>query len=149
MPSVLLSGSAGSGKSQEARRLLAAASQPAVVVDFQEILASLLLQRRDPETGRYPARRIQDSYALPLAEYGRLALLTGAMAQEIDIIATNSDGDADRRAFLLSRLGPTASEVVIDPGRQVVIDRLTVEGTLDPQCLQAINRWYGRIPGGL
>ena len=38
---------------------------------------------------------------------------------------------------------------MIDPGIEVVTERLTVDGTLDPdQCRKAIGRWYGRIPPG-
>ena len=145
MASILLSGPPGAGKSQEARRLLAAASVPTVAIDFQELLASLLLQRRNPETGRYPPRRPQDAYALPMAEYGRQALISGAIAQELDVVLTNSDGDTDRRNFLLGRLGPLATERVIDPGLEIVTERLSVQGTLDPDCAAAISRWYGRL----
>ena len=145
MPNLLLSGPAGSGKSQEARRLLAAAVVPTVMIEFQQIYAGLLGVDRLPN-GRYPARRPQDSFALPLSEYGRQALISGAIAQELDIVLTNSDGNADRRAFLLGRLGPTASERIIDPGISVVTERLSVDGTLDPDCRNAIQRWYGRLP---
>ena len=145
MASILVSGPAGSGKSQEARRLLAAATVPTIMIEFQDLYASVLGIRRDPETGRYPARRPQDAYALPMAEYLRQAAITGAIAQELDVVLTSSDGDPDRRAFLLQRLGPTATEVVIDPGISVVTERLSVEGTLDPSCRDAIQRWYGRL----
>ena len=148
MASILLSGPAGAGKSQEARRLLAAASVPTIMIEFQDLYASVLGIRRNPETGRYPPRRPQDAYALPLAEYGRQALISGAIAQELDVVLTNSDGNADRRAFLLGRLGPLATERVIDPGISVVTERLSVQGTLSPDCLSAIQRWHGRIPLG-
>ena len=148
MANLLLSGPAGGGKTQEGRRLLAAASVPTVLIDFQDLYASVLGLRRDPETGRYPPRRPQDAYALPLAEYLRQAAISGAVAQEIDVVLTSSDGDADRRAFLLGRLGPTASERIIDPGIEVVTERLSVDGTLDPDCARAIQRWFGRIPLG-
>ena len=56
------------------------------------------------------------------------------------MILTNSDGDADRRQFLLGRLGPSAAERVIDPWHfEVVTQRLSVEGTLDPDCASAIS----------
>ena len=145
MPNLLISGPAGANKSAAARELLAAATVPTIMIEFQDLYASVLGLRRDPSTGRYPPRRPQDAYALPLAEYLRQAAITGAIAQELDIVLMNSDGDSDRRAFLLGRLGPTASERIIDPGIEVVTERLSVDGTLDPDCARAIQRWYGRI----
>ena len=50
-----ISGPAGSGKTQEARRLLDAAAGPMLAADFQSILAALLLLERLPN-GRYPNR---------------------------------------------------------------------------------------------
>ena len=145
MANLLISGPAGANKSAAARELLAAATVPTIMIEFQDLYASVLGIRRNPETGRFPPRRPQDAYALPMAEYLRQAAITGAIAQELDIVLMNSDGDSDRRAFLLGRLGPTASERVIDPGFQVVADRLTVDGTLNPECLAAIRRWHGRL----
>ena len=146
MASILLTGPAGSGKSQEARELLSAASVPTIMIEFQDLYAGLLGIRRNPETGRYPPRRPQDSYALPMAEYLRQSAITGGIFQELDVILTNSDGDADRRQFLLGRLGVGATERVIDPGIEVVTRRLSVDGTLDPDCKKAIDRFYGRLP---
>ena len=145
MPNLLISGPAGAGKTQEAHRLLEEMRGPGVVADFQAVYAMLLGIERLPN-GRYPARREQDAYALTLAEYVRRAIIMGAIAQEIDVIATNSDGNRDRRLFLLRLLGPGASERVIDPGISVVTERLSnPDGTLDDQCVKAIDRWYGRL----
>ena len=94
--------------------------------------------------GRYPLR---DERLLPLTEYARRAIITGAVAREIDVIATNSDGDPERRAFLLSTLGAGATERIVDPGRDVVAARLAdpATGDLSPECDAAIRRWYGRL----
>ena len=121
---------------------------PTIMIDFQSLYASVLGIERDPETHRYPPRRPQDAYALPMAEYLHQAAITGAIAQELDIVLTNSDGNTERRNFLLGRLGPTATERILDPGRSIVMERLTVDGTLDPDCHRAIQRWYGHIPLG-
>ena len=143
MPSILLSGPAGAAKSALARQLLAEHSGLAVAADFQSIYAALLLLERGPD-GRYPLR---DDRLLGITEYLRRAALSAARAREIDVVATNSDGDPERRAFLLRELGPGASERVVDPGREVVAARLAEPSTgeLGPQCEGAINRWYSRL----
>ena len=146
MANLLLTGPPAAGKSAEALRLIEAATTPTVMVDFQQQYASALGLRRDPSTGRYPRRREQDAYALAYAEYMRQAAITGALSMELDIIVTSADGDIDRRAFLLGRLGPGASEIVLDPGIEVVTQRLTIAGYLDPQCVAALARFYNRLP---
>ena len=94
------------GKSQEARRLLEAATVPTVVADFQSIIVALTLLERLP-SGRYPQRQeSQASWLLPMAETVRQVIIRVATERGIDVIATNSIGDATRRAALLARLGP-------------------------------------------
>ena len=141
---LLLSGPAGAGKSQEARRLLNESETPTVALDFQSLLAALLLLERD-ENGRYPKRLERQAYALPIAEYLRQAGITAAQGQEVDTIVTNSDGNATRRAALLTKMGAGSVERVLDPGRAVVTKRLSGEDGLDDQCAEAIGRWYGRL----
>ena len=145
MANLLISGPAGGGKSAEARRVLEAATEPMVAADFQTILAALTLLERGPD-GRFPPRReSQASWLLPLTEYIRMAVIGAAQERGVDVVTTNSDGSPERRAYLLSRLGPGATEVVIDPGIDVVTKRLSVDGTLSEQCRDAISRWSGRI----
>ena len=145
MPNLLISGPAGAGKTAEARRVLEAATEPMVAADFQTILAALRLLERGPN-GRYPNRiGAEASWLLPMTEAIRQTIITIAVDREIDVVATNSDGSPERRAYLLGRLGPGAVERVIDPGISVVTERLSVQGTLDPQCLEAIQRWHGRL----
>ena len=63
----------------------------------------------------------------------------------MDVVSTNSDGSPERRALLLSRLGPNSVERIIDPGIDIVTERLSVNGTISDQCRDAIQRWHGRL----
>ena len=143
MASILISGPAGGGKSQAAREILQDNSGPKIAADFQAIVAALLLLARDPVTGLYP---IRPTWVLPIAEYVRQAILSGALNRDLDVVATNSDGDFSRRQTLLSRLGSGATETVIDPGEDVVRARLSdlTTGEVGTDCEAAIQRWYGR-----
>ena len=116
----------------------------AVLADFQSLYASLLALERLPN-GRYPERAVLDAYAMPLTEYTRRAIITGATARQLDVITTNSDGSPARRAELLGLLGAGATELVLDPGVSIVRDRLSVDGALSTQCEEAIGRWYNRL----
>ena len=142
MPNILLSGPAGAGKSQEAKRRRDLASNPTVVADFQSLVVALLQQVRGAD-GTYPPR---PDWVLPLAEHLRREVIQSARARDIDVIATNSDGSPDRRAALLRALGPGASEVIIDPGEDVVRARLSnrATGALSLDCSTAMGRWYAR-----
>ena len=142
----LLSGPAGAGKSEKARRLLNAAAGPMVAADFQSILAALLLLERG-EDKRYPPRNpLQDPWLLPLVESIRQTVITFALRAEIDVVATNSDGSPERRALLLSRLGPGSAERILDPGFDIVTERLkSPNGLITRQCQDAIGRWYTRF----
>ena len=140
----LISGPAGAGKTQLARLILAQLRGRGVAADFQSIYAALLLLERHPG-GRYPERDPLDSHALPLAEYVRQAIITGAAAHDLDVVVTSSDGNPERRGFLLDRLGAGATETIVDPGLAIVRERLSVDGVLSNQCETAIDRWYGRL----
>ena len=143
---MLLSGPAGGGKSQHARGLLDAATVPTLAFDFQSLYSAILLLERMPD-GRYPNREPRHaSYALPMAEHLREVGISAAREREIDLIVTNSTGDPERRAYLLSRLGPSAREVVLDPGISTVRARLAGPGgVLSDDCNSAIRRWYGSV----
>ena len=129
---LLISGPAGAGKTQAARLALEQHPGPTVVADFQQLYASLLLLERDSD-GRYPERNPTDAHALAMAEFLRRRIITAAVERDLFPITTNSDGDPDRRAELLETLGPGSTEQVIDPGRDVVEERLSVAGFLSAQ----------------
>ena len=142
MPSILLSGPAGANKSALARRLLAESAELAAIADFQLVYRALTDVERGRD-GRYPLR---DDRLLPLTEYIRRAIITGAVTRDIAVIATNSDGSPERRAFLLGQLGPGATERIVDPGRHIVEARLSdpESGVLSSECDSAVSRWYSR-----
>ena len=122
-----------------------AAAGPMVAADFQAILAALTLLSRGPD-GRYPQRLdSQAAWLLPMTEAIRQTVITFAGERGIDVVATNSDGSPARRGYLLSRLGQSSIERVIDPGLDIVTERLTgPDGVLSGQCSEAIDRWYLR-----
>ena len=142
MPSILLSGPAGGAKSALARRLLVESADLSAIADFQLVYRALTDVERGRD-GRYPLR---NEALLPLTEYVRRAIITGAVNRDIAVIATNSDGDPERRAFLLGLLGAGAVERIVDPGRNIVEARLSdpETGMLSSECDSAIGRWYGR-----
>ena len=141
---ILLSGPAGAGKSQRAQQIRRERPGPTVVSDFQSLYASVLQIERQAN-GRYPERKLPDDFVIPLIEELRRDLVEAAIQREIFVIATNSDGSPDKRAGLLSLLGPGSAETVLDPGITVVESRLSVDGELSDNCKNAINRWYGRL----
>ena len=146
MASTLISGPAGAGKSAVARQLreewLAEGGEPVALADFQSLYAAVAGDQRGPD-GRYPLR---DERLLPVVEYLRRALLTAARERSLRVIATNSDGNPERREFLLRELGEDAQERVVDPGEDVVRARLadSTTGELSADCNAAVNRWYRR-----
>ena len=143
MANLLISGVAGSGKSEAARLELAASNEPAVILEIQELYASLLGQRRDPATGRYPERLERDSHALRLAEYLRRVAITASVARGIRVITSNSDSDMARRRFLLGELGPGSVERIVNVDYDIAISNLQGPGgATSDQCRQAVERWY-------
>ena len=138
MPSELISGPAGGGKSQVVRQRLAD-NPGSIQIDFQQIYRALTGDQRDPDTGLYPRR---DERLLPITEFSRRAILSAARERQLDVIATNSDGDPQRRAFLLLQLGDGATETIIDPGRDVVRNRWRTASLVSCRA-NAVRRWKG------
>ena len=141
MAGVLISGPAGGGKTAASREMLAERLEPAVVIDFQAIYATLLGIER-LANGRYPEREPRHDYALAMTEYLRRVAISNARENEVYAIVTNSDSDLRRREFLLTEIGD-AEEIIFDPGIAVVRQRLSApDGTLSTSCTQAIRRWF-------
>lgn len=141
---ILLSGPAGASKSALAREIINGSEELTIAADFQSVVAALLLLQRGPD-GKYPAR---DERILPTAEYVRQAIISASISRELGLVVTNSDGNPERRRFLLDRMGEGAEERIIDPGEDVVKARLSdpVTGVLAPECTKALRRWYAIKP---
>ena len=142
---LLISGPAGSGKSQLAVAERDQSGEPTVIADFQSLFVALTGVVRGPD-GKYP-NRDQFANLLPMVETLRRTIIDQGVEREIGIVATNSDGSPERREALLERLGPGAVERVVDPGRAIVEARLSdaLTGELSVECSAAVNRWYGNL----
>ena len=132
MAGVLISGPAGAGKSARAAEIMREwTGGPVVLADFQRIYAALAGVERMAD-GRYPERPEHDPL-MPLVEFIRRRLIRQARERQVAVVATNSDGDLDRRRLLLDEIGDGAQEEVVDPGRAVVSARLAdAAGVLSP-----------------
>ena len=149
MASVLISGPAGSGKSALALATLGTTGRNAVLVDFTSIYNALLAQKRDPVSGKFPTRRQAQEVFLPLIERTRQRTIMLAVEMGFDVVATNANGSPAFRRRLLALMGPGAKEVIEDPGREVVEDRLKDSaGVLGEDCQKASARWFDRINRG-
>ena len=147
MPSVLISGPAGTGKTKLALATLGTTGRNAILADFTAVFNAVTGTRRDPATGRFPIRRGPEQAFLPITERLRQDVIRRGREMGFDIVATNSDGSPARRRRLLELLGPGSKEIVLDPGEETVVDRLKAKetGILDPECGKAIGRWYTRL----
>ena len=128
---------------------LAAAGYQPFAADFQSILAALLLLERLPD-GRYPERLDDQQYALAMVESLRTSLVRFAIEDDRPVVATISEKPGSARyASLLALFGGQAREQIVDPGIEVIVERLTLPGATEPsqQCKDAADRYYG--PGSL
>ena len=88
---------------------------------------------------------MQQAWLIPLTEAIRQTVITIAGERGIDVLLTNSDGSPARRQHLLQRLGPGASEQIVDPGFDIITERLSdPNGRISEQCVEARDRWYSR-----
>ena len=142
MANLLISGPAGASKSEVAREIVQAATEPTIVADFTALFNAVRLVERLPD-GTFPVRTEADNVYLPIAEAMRLESIAQARRRGLQVVTTNSDGSPERRRFLLERLGPGSIEQVVDPGEQVCRARLSGRtGQLSRACEGAIRRWY-------
>ena len=137
---VLIEGPAGSGKSQEAARMLAA-GEAAILADLTALWAAMRGFERDAD-GKYPVRT-EDDPALRLSAFMRAAVVRQALREGLDTIVTSGTPSMATRWALVAQETGSAFEVrTIDPGQQVVRERLAVDGVLSSDCEKAVSRWY-------
>lgn len=115
-----------------------------VVADLTSLWGAMSGAERGPD-GRYPNRDDSDPLiAAGVAAYVRRTVVRQALRQDLRVAVTSgTPGTAPEYAAIAEESGATFTQRTIDPGEEVVTDRLANEdGILDPQCEQAIRRWY-------
>ena len=137
---VLIQGPAGSGKSQLVAEMLEA-GEVDVVVDLTRLWVALSGVERGP-TGRYPVR-LDDDKALPAAFAVKQLAARRALETGADTAVTTSVRNQEPRwQKLAAEALATFSTRVVDPGEEVVKERLAGPEGLSPECAKAISRWY-------
>ena len=142
---VLIEGPGGGGKSAVAERMVAA-GEAAILADMTLLWAAIRGLRRD-ERGRFPVREGDDP-ALPVAQYLRGVAVAEGLRRGLPVVVTSATPDmAPKWASAAAREGATFSVRTIDPGEQLVRQRLAEFGgspdALDPECEFVVGRWYG------
>ncbi len=138
----LIEGPAGSAKSSiVAERIQAGESD--VVADLTQIWAAIRAVERG-SNGKYPVRLDTDpAITTGLAAYIRRVVVRQALRSNLNVVVTSgSRHEADIYARIAEELGAVFERVTIDPGEDVVRERLSVDGKLSKQCENAIKRWY-------
>ena len=145
----LLEGPAGSNKSGAAMAMLRAGEADGVA-DVTALWAAVSGAERDRETGRYPERS-DDDPTLPLARIIQTATVSAGLRQGLRMVTTTSRrGQAQRWADLAAEHKTDVTVRTMDPGVDVVVERLATEGRevrrsryLSRSCGIAASRWYG------
>lgn len=139
---VLVEGPAGSGKSQQVKEMLEA-GEVDVQADFTSLWVAMTGVERG-SNGKYPIRKANDpTVRTGLAAYIRRAVVRQGLRAGLKVVATSGTPDlAAEYAEIASEHGVPFERRTIDPGEDVVRARLQVNGRLQDQCEQAINRWY-------
>ena len=139
---LLIEGPAGSGKSQEVARILAA-NEADVVADLTAQWVALRAVERRPN-GRYPVRFDDDpSVSTGLAAYMRAVVVRRGLQLGLNVVVTSgSPRTAPKWAAVAQEEKASFMLRTIDPGEAAVRARLAEDGELSDQCEAAIDRWY-------
>ena len=142
----IVAGPAGSGKSQ----LVAAEldKERDVLIDFTRLWAAISGIDRLPD-GRFPVRR-RDDPRTGLVVSAKALLLEEALRRELEKSGTVflTTSSRDELANLERRLPERTRARIIDPGEDAARARLAQPGNggLEPECEEALRRWYNPRP---
>ena len=139
---IFVEGPAGGGKSRLLQDMQAA-GEIDVALDVTQLWAATGGYERGPD-GKYPVRAADD-LSLHVARYVQTAAAGFALREGYNIAVTTSQrGQVGKWAAMAAENGAEFSVRTIDPGEDVVRERLTdpETGILDDECEAAIGRWF-------
>lgn len=144
---IRIAGPVAGGKSQVAQEMISA-GEADLIADTSSVWAAIGAKVRGPD-GRYPVRD-DDDLLLPLALYLKITVARQGLERDLRVVKTSSTPtDLPRDRALASEFGASFREIVVDPGEDVVRDRLRGEdGDVSEACEQALGHWYrsgGRV----
>ncbi len=142
----LLRGPAGGGKSQRAKRLIEDGAAD-VQADYTALWAATRAVDRGPD-GKYPTRTADDP-SVPMVSYLKAVVAREAVQRGLRILVTTSTGgdeEVDRWRDVAREAGAAFDVETVDPGPAVARARLVdpETGELDPECEEALRRWYSQ-----
>ena len=137
----LVEGPVGGGKSEVLRNLLSTAAVD-LVADLTPLWARLEIDRTGPvrELSRTPPRA---NPALLVALYLKTTAARRALSEGLKVaVSTSTPGQAEKWAAIAREFDAGFSVTVVDPGEQVIRERLGGEA-ISSECSAAVQRWYG------
>lgn len=143
----LIEGPAGSGKSQRVAEMLRA-GEVDIVADYTAMWAALRGMERD-EGGRYPVRRADDpTVRTGLNSYMRRTAVRQGLRSGLRVAVTSgTPGTAPTYAEIAAELQVAFETNTLDPGidaaRRQLARRFSRDGVIEPECEEALVRWYG------
>lgn len=148
MALLLLQGPAGSGKSQVVPQYLGDGGYQ-IIADYTAIWAAITGAQRNIVTGLYPVRTAADAVVNSgIVSYIQATVVRQALDRNLSAIVTTATRDQVQRwSEVAEEFGTDFDTVTIDPGREVVTERLKAQsstGELLEECSGALRRWYKR-----
>ena len=140
---LLVEGPAGANKSGLIRSLMAR-GQLDIAVEFTELWAATRGKRRDPQTGRLPIWRQDDPFIRSFFGHAlKEAAVDLALERDLRVaVSESSPHKSEKWARVAAVKGAEFERRTIDPGPEVIKQRLSVGGKLSIECKMAGDRWY-------